>query len=69
MSALGYRWTSKECIFDSQGDAVEGQVSNRFLEEPILNLAKNEFGNFEATIPYQLNSAIGQYTNPIYKTL
>ena len=69
MSAVGYRWTSKECIFDSQGDAVEGQVSNRFLEEPILNLAKNEFGSFEATIPYQLNSAIGQYTNPIYKTL
>lgn len=68
-SALGFKWTSKECVFDSQGDAIEGQVSNRFMESPELNLAKNEFGSFEATIPYQINTAFGSYKNPVYTTL
>lgn len=35
----------------------------------MLNLAKNEFGSFEATIPYQINTAFGSYKNPVYTTL
>ena len=69
MSALGFQWDTRECIFDSQGDTIEGSVSNRFLEDPVLNLAKNEFGSFEATIPYQINTAFGSYKNPVYTTL
>ena len=65
-SALGFQWDTRECIFDSQGDTIEGSVSNRFLEDPVLNLAKNEFGSFEATIPYQINTAFGSYKNPVY---
>ena len=68
-SALGFQWDTRECIFDSQGDTIEGSVSNRFLEDPVLNLAKNEFGSFEATIPYQINTAFGSYKNPVYTTL
>lgn len=63
---VGFRWTSGVVIYDSAGDSTEDGVFHPLAYDLTLSEEKNQFGSFECTIPYQIDTPFGTYLNPIY---
>lgn len=63
---VGFRWTSGVVIYDSAGDSIEDGLLHPAACDLTLSEEKNQFGAFECTIPYQIDTPFGTYVNPIY---
>ena len=63
---VGFRWTSGVIVYDSVGDSIEDGMFHPIAYDLNLREEKNQFGDFECTIPYKVDTPFGTYVNPIY---
>lgn len=50
----GMYWGQNYCIYDSQGDSIEGAEDKPWAKDQSLQLTKNQIGSYECTVPYML---------------
>lgn len=65
-SRARFHWTKKTLVYDSYGDAVEGDETEGILAEPVVELADREAGSFSCRVPCSVETRMGPVKNPYY---
>lgn len=61
-----FRWKKKTLVYDSYGDAVEGEETEGILTDPVVDLENKEPGTFTCEVPYKAETRFGTVKNPYY---
>ena len=61
-----FRWKKKTLVYDSYGDAVEGEETEGILTDPVVDLENKEPGTFTCEVPYKAETRFGLSLIHIY---
>ena len=65
-SKARFRWYNKTLVYDSYGDAVEGEETDGIVADPVVELENKAAGCFSCRVPYQIETRFGRVKNPYY---
>lgn len=61
-----FYWAEKTLVYDSYGDAVEGEETDGIVADPVVELEHKEAGSFSCRVPHQIETRFGRVKNPYY---
>lgn len=61
-----FYWAEKTLVYDSYGDAVEGEETDGIVADPVVELEHKAAGSFSCRVPHQIETRFGRVKNPYY---